>query len=120
MTARFAIALAALSNATTLSAAPAPSTFVYCSAQSTSPRGQGLIVTAIFPSRSELAFIETAFTHFLRTSYAPYGNGWEFTERGVTCLNFIDRRKAEIQRSLDISRIPQPIQSIYPVTFQLG
>lgn len=101
-------------------AAPAPIASVYCSAASTSPRGQGLIVTSIFRSRSDIAFVRSAFVNFLRTSYAPYGNGWVFSERAASCLSFVDRRKAEVQRSLDISRVPQPVQSIFPVTFELG
>lgn len=93
--------------------------YVYCTAPSTSARGEGLIVTAIFRSRSDQEFIQTAFTNYLRSSYAPYGNGWEFPERSPACRTFKKQRDAEIQRSLEISRIPQPVQSIYNVTFQI-
>lgn len=119
---RLSIAAMALAIATPVDAAPstAPATFVYCSAASISPRGRGLIVTAIFRSRTDIEFIKSAFTNYLRTSYAPYGNGWVVPEHGVTCLDFIDQRKAELRRSLDISRIPQPAQSIFDVPFQLG
>lgn len=101
-------------------AAPAPAAFVYCSAASNSPRGQGLIVTAIFSSRSDPAFVRSAFINFLRTSYAPYGNNWVFSEQGVFCPSFIDRRQAEVQRNLEVSRVPRPTQSIFPVTFEMG
>jgi hypothetical protein len=117
---RMVITAAALFASASVVAAPAPPAFVYCTAPSTSPRGAGLIVTGIFRSRSEVAFIQTAFTNYLRSSYAPYGNGWMFPEQGATCLGFTERRKAEIQRNLDISHIPQPTQSIFNVTFQLG
>ena len=120
MITRVALAFAAVVMSNPVSAAPATTAYIYCTAQSTNPRGQGLIVTAVFRSRSETAFVESAFINFLRTSYAPYGNGWVFRERAVSCLSFAERRKAEIQRSLDISRVPQPIQSVFPVTFQIG
>lgn len=96
MTMRLSIAAMALAIATPVDAAPstAPATFVYCSAASISPRGRGLIVTAIFRSRTDIEFIKSAFTNYLRTSYAPYGNGWVVPEHGVTCLDFIDQRKA--------------------------
>lgn len=97
MTMRLSIAAMALAIATPVDAAPstAPATFVYCSAASISPRGRGLIVTAIFRSRTDIEFIKSAFTNYLRTSYAPYGNGWVVPEHGVTCLDFIDQRKAD-------------------------
>jgi|TARA_A100001518_G_C1197712_1_gene41820 hypothetical protein len=101
-------------------ATPSAHHFVYCMTASTSPRGQGLIITEIFSSRSDPDFIRTAFSNFLRDSYAPYGNGWMFSERAVSCQAFDKRRNAEIQRSLNISRVPQPIQSVYNVIFQIG
>lgn len=94
--------------------------FVYCSAPSISPRGQGLILTKVFQSRSELAFVESAFANYLRTSYAPYGNGWIFTERQVVCVGFRNLRQAEVKRGLDISRVPQPTRSVYIVSFEIG
>lgn len=109
-----------LGTGATAAAAPAPPAFVYCKSPSTSPRGSGLIISAIFRSRSDMAFVKTAFVNYLRTSYAPYGNGWIFPELGPTCLSFTDRRKAEVQRGLDISRTPQPTQTVYNVTFEIG
>lgn len=118
---RYAVLSAAtLGLASPVVAAPLPSTLAYCSVPSTSPRAPGLIITGVFPTRSDMTFVENAFANFLRGSYAPYGNGWVFLEAGVSCVNFTNRRSAEIQRSLDISRIPQPVQSIFPVTFQVG
>lgn len=92
----------------------------YCTAPSESPRGRGLIVTSIFRSGSDKEFVKTAFTNYLRTSYAPYGNGWIFSERNVSCQGFINRRLAEIQRSTDIGRVSQPTQSVFNVSFQIG
>jgi hypothetical protein len=97
-----------------------PEAFVYCTAPSTSPRAQGLIVTSIFRSRSETEFIESAFANYLRSSYAPYGNGWIFPPSGVECRVFRDRRKAEVRRAYDISLVPQPVQTVFTVSFQLG
>jgi hypothetical protein len=111
---------AAIMICTSAEADSVPKQFVYCSAASNSPRGQGLIITQIFRSRSDIAFVRGAFVNFLRTSYAPYGNGWLFSERDASCSSFLDRRKAEIQRSLNISRVPQPVQSIFHVTFEMG
>jgi hypothetical protein len=108
-----------LLSAGPITATPAPAAFVYCKAPSTSPRGLGLIVTGIFRSRSGLDFVSTAFTNYLRNSYAPYGNGWIFPQAGTACISFNYRHDAEIQRSLDISRVPQPTQSIFHVTFQM-
>lgn len=119
MALRLAVASVMLLSAGQIAAAPAPAAFVYCKAPSTSPRGLGLIVTGIFRSRSGLDFVRTAFTNYLRNSYAPYGNGWIFSQPGTACISFIYRRDAEIQRSLDISRVPQPTQSIFNVTFQM-
>lgn len=115
-----AIVGAALSSAPALPAASPAPTFVYCSAQSTSQRGPGLIVTTIFPARLELAFIRSAFVNYLRTSYAPYGNGWVFSEDQASCVGFPNRRRAEIQKALDVSRVPQPTQSVFTVSFQIG
>ncbi|MDG5488536.1 hypothetical protein NYR55_07905 [Sphingomonas sp. BGYR3] len=113
--------LAAIELAGTAAAAQTvPPTLAYCSAPSTSPRGPGLIITGIFTTRSDMTFAKNTFTNFLRTTYAPYGNGWVFKEAQVSCVNFLNRRKAEIQRSLDISRVPQPVQSVFHVTFQVG
>lgn len=116
---RLAITTALLCIPTPSVAAVEPA-FVYCSTPSNSTRGQGLILTSIFQSRSELAFVESAFTNYLRTSYAPYGNGWIFSERQTVCAGFHNRREAEIKRSLDMSRVPQPTRSIYIVSFQIG
>lgn len=116
--ARLATASAIILTAAPVVAAPVPAAFAYCTASSTSPRGFGLIVTGIFRTRSEPEFIRTAFVNHLRNSYAPYGNGWIFS--GSTCSSFTQRRDAEVQRSRDISRVPQPTQSIFNVTFQIG
>lgn len=97
-----------------------PESYVYCSASSVSPRGRGLIITAIFRSRSEVPFIESAFANYLLNSYAPYGNGWIFPPNGTTCLAFAERRKAEVRRARDISEVPQPTQTVFTVSFQLG
>ena len=117
---RSALAAATILVGSPASSAPSSAAFVYCSAASTSPRGPGLIVTSIFRSRSETEFVKSAFVNYLRTSYAPYGNSWMFTESRASCLSFDNLRKAEVRRSLEISRIPQPTQSIFPVTFQMG
>ncbi|AJP74800.1 hypothetical protein [Sphingomonas hengshuiensis] len=113
-----------LGGAALVAAAPMPlvkpTAYVYCTASSTSPRGQGLIVTSIFRSRSEPAFIRTAFANYLRTSYAPYGNGWVFSPLDVSCQAFEEKRMAETRRNLDISRVPQPQQTVFTVSFQLG
>jgi hypothetical protein len=101
-------------------APPEPAVFVYCSSPSTSPRGRGLIVTAIFRSRSDTEFIANAFAGYLGSSYAPYGNGWIFPQDGPTCSSFATRRGAENRRSLEISRVPQPTQTVFNVTFELS
>ncbi len=101
-------------------AEPVSGAFVYCSVPSISPRGQGIIVTSIFRSRSEPDFIRTVFANYLRTSYAPYGNGWVFQEPSVSCTAFRDRRMAEIQRGQDIGQVARAAQSIFNVSFQLG
>lgn len=98
-------------------AAPKPAAFLYCGAQSTSPRGAGFIVTSVFRSRSDPQFVENAFVNYLRSSYAPYGNGWIFREKSPFCSRFDDRADAEYERNLNISRIPQPTQAIFNVTF---
>jgi hypothetical protein len=98
-------------------ASAGPQTYIYCSAPSTSPRGAGLIITAIFPSRLDPKFIEIAFTNYLHNSYASYGNGWIFKEGTPSCASFRDKDEAQYRRRLDISRIPQPAQSIFNVTF---
>jgi hypothetical protein len=98
-------------------AAPKPAAFLYCGAQSISPRGAGFIVTSVFRSRSDPQFVENAFINYLRSSYAPYGNGWIFREKSPFCSRFDERAKAEYERSLNISRVPQPTQSIFNVTF---
>jgi hypothetical protein len=119
MVPRLVVASVMLLSAGPIVAAPAPAAFVYCKAPSTSPRGLGLIVTGIFRSRLDLNFVRTAFTNYLTNSYAPYGNGWIFPQAGTACNSFVYRRDAEIQRSLDISRVPQPTQLIFNVTFQI-
>jgi len=97
-----------------------PGVYVYCTAPSTSPRGAGLIVTSIFRSHSETSFIESAFANYLSNSYAPYGNGWIFPPDGIACQAFEERGKAEVRRARDISRVPQPKQTVFAVSFQLG
>ena len=99
--------------------AQGPKDYVYCTAGSTSPKGPGLIVTALFQARSQTDFIETAFENYLKSSYAPYGNGWIFDEQSVSCEPFRRVRDAEVRRALLMSRVPQPKQSVYIVTFQI-
>ncbi len=101
-------------------ASPTPPAFVYCSAPSTSPRGPGLIITAIFRSRSNRQFLETAFENYLRRTYAPYGNSWMFPEDGSVCNSFDDRGEAQKRRALDVSRVPQPVQTVFNVSFELN
>ena len=115
-----AILALVLTTGDAAAAPPAPEAFVYCSSPSTSPRGRGLIITAIFRSRSDVNFIANAFAGYLGSSYAPYGNGWVFPEDGPTCSSFVSRRAAENRRSLEISRIPQPTQTVFDVTFELS
>ena len=105
-------------GAPAIAAAPsAQPSFVYCSAISVSPRAPGLIVTSVFRARSDPQFVRSVFTNFLRSSYAPYGNGWIFQEAATACNSFKDRKEAEKRRRVDIARVPQPPQTIFNVTF---
>lgn len=97
-----------------------PSSFTYCSSPSISPRGRGLIITRIFSSRSDPKFIANAFARYLSNSYAPYGNGWSFPAEGPACTSFPTRRAAENQRNLETSRVTQPAETIFVVTFELS
>ena len=115
-----AITVMAMLIACPADAMPAPAAFMYCSAPSSSPRGSGLIITAIFRSRSDQQFVATAFENYLRRSYAPYGNGWIFPERSAACARFDDRGDAEKRRALDISQVSQPARTVFNVSFELG
>lgn len=108
------MALLAMQNAP-----PPREQFTYCSVPSDSPRGVGLIITNIFSSKSNSDYTRTAFSNFLRNSYAPYGNGWIFADPNVQCQVFARRRAAEVQRALDISRVAQPKDLVFYVNFEI-
>lgn len=102
-----------------LAAAPAKAAFVFCQAQSDSSRGRGLILSSIFEPRlaTNLPWLRQAFTGFLGSTYAPYGNNWVFREQSARCDSFAERQDAIKSRDTLILQEQRGGQAVYYVTF---
>lgn len=112
----------ALILASFLAVAQAHAHFFVCTAQSASPRGRGLIITEVLESRSATgqALATSIFRSWLRAQYAPYGNGWIFSDESVTCLEFSERNMADAQRTKMIGAVQRPTENVYHVPFWLN
>lgn len=112
---------AALILAPLLNVAQAHAHFFVCTAQSTSLRGRGLIVTDVLESRNTGPALATSiFRNWLRAQYAPYGNGWIFSDGSVNCMEFSSRDIAGAQRTKMIGAVQRPTENVYYVPFWLN
>lgn len=92
--------------------------FVFCHATSISPRARGLIVSPVFDARtSSTAWLRQSFSGFLRASYAPYGNNWQYSDATVECASYIDRREAQVARDALILVEQRRDSNIFYVSF---
>jgi hypothetical protein len=115
---RFNLVCASLAATAALAATPAHANFVLCHAYSQKVRQTGPIVTAIHETRAaDAASIRYAFVGYLRSTYAPYGNNWQFSEAGAQCQVFAERPRAEAFRATVIGPQRQAGGPVFQVAF---
>lgn len=72
------------------------SSYVFCAAWSDKVWNTGPIVTSIYPTTArDVANIRYGFVDFLKRTYAPYGNNWQFQEMSAFCQIFPDMEQAQ-------------------------